>query len=210
MTNVFKLSFILAIVTLLAAYILGEIYSVTKPQIEIQKKAKTNEALKIVLPDAKVIVPIEEKVPVKDSKGNILYEKKEVLYYIGYADADSSQIAGYAFKAYGKGYSSTIEIMVGIDPGGKIKKIKIISQKETPGLGARCVESQPFDGKHWSTQQFNGKTVNDLKVNKDGGPIISITGATITSRAVTNGIRQKLQELLPKLGIAATDKTGGK
>ncbi len=211
MGNIFRLSFILAIVTLIAAWVLAEIYNITRPQIELQKQAKTRKALQIVLPEAKVVKPIVRKVPVKDSKGNTLYERSEVVYYIGYADADSTQISGYAFMAYGSGYSSIIEIMVGIDPTGKIKKIKIISQKETPGLGARCVEDPPFDGKHWSTEQFVGKTVDDLKVDKDGGKIISITGATITSRAITNAIKNKLQTLLPELGITAdaSHKIGG-
>jgi electron transport complex protein RnfG len=92
--------------------------------------------------------------------------------------------------------------MVGIDTTGRIKKIEIISQKETPGLGALSVESGPFNGKKWSTRQFTGKTIDDLKVDKDGGPIVSITGATITSRAVTNSIRDKMKELLPKLNIS--------
>jgi electron transport complex protein RnfG len=81
--------------------------------------------------------------------------------------------------------------------------IKIISQKETPGLGALCVNSEPFNGKKWSTLQFVGKGIGDLKVDKDGGPIVSITGATITSRAITNSIKDKLSTLLPELKIAS-------
>ena len=209
MTNILRLSIILAIVTAIAAFVLAEIYRITKPQIELQKQAKTRAALSLVLPSAKVIVPVKKQVPVKDSKGNVLYERTEVLYYIGYATPDTSEIVGYAFKAYGKGYSSVIETMVGIKPDGSIGKIKIISQKETPGLGARCEESKPFDGKSWSTEQFVGKTVDQLKVDKDGGNIVSITGATITSRAVTNSIRDKMQELLPQLKITAKEQIGG-
>lgn len=209
MTNILRLSIILAIVTAIAAYVLAEIYSITKPQIELQKRAKTRAALALVLPEAKVIVPVEKQVPVKDSKGNVLYKRTDVLYYIGYGDPDTTQIVGYAFKAYGKGYSSVIETMVGIKPDGSIGKIKIISQKETPGLGARCEESPPFDGKSWSTEQFVGKTIDQLKVDKDGGNIVSITGATITSRAITNSIREKMQELLPELKITAQEKIGG-
>ncbi len=206
MTNVIRLSSILAIVTIISAYILAQIYGITKPLIEEQKKAKTQEALHEVLPDSKVIVPVVQKVPVKDNDGNVLYEKDEVLYYKGFSDADTTQISGYAFLAQGSGYSSIVETMVGVTPSGVIKKIQIISQKETPGLGAKCENSGPFNGKDWSTQQFKGKTADQLKVKQDGGDIVSITGATITSRAVTNSIRQKLQELLPKLGIASKEK----
>ncbi len=209
MNNILRLSIILTIVTGIAAFILAEIYSVTKPIIELQKKAATEAALKAVLPQAKLMVPVEQSVPVKDNQGKVLYEKKEVLYYKGYANPDTTQLTGYAFEAFGSGYSSIIETMVGIDSTGHIKQIKIISQKETPGLGAKSVDSQPFHGKHWSTRQFDGKTVSQLKVDKDGGPIVSITGATITSRAVTNSIRDKMMNLLPKLGITQENKIGG-
>ncbi len=209
MTNILRLSIILTIVTAIAAFILAEIYSVTKPLIELQKKAKTEEALKIVLPNAKLLVPVTQKVPVKDSDGNVLYERSVVKYYIGYANPDTSGITGYAFEAFGSGYSSVIETMVGIDTTGVIKQIKIISQKETPGLGALSVQDGPFNGKKWSTRQFEGKTVSELKVDKDGGPIVSITGATITSRAVTNSIRSKMETILSELGIKQHDKMGG-
>ncbi len=211
MNNIFRLSFILAIVTTIAAFVLAEIYQITRPQIEIQKQAKTKDALKYVLPDAQVIVPVTQKVPVKDKAGNVLYEKEVVRYYIGYRNSDTTGVVGYAFKAFGSGYSSIIETMVSVDTSGTIKKIRIISQKETPGLGARCVEDQPVNPKkkQWTTQQFVGKTVDQLKVDKDGGPIVSITGATITSRAITNSIREKLSELLPQLKLASTENIGG-
>ncbi len=211
MNNIFRLSFILAIVTTIAAFVLAEIYQITRPQIEVQKKAKTKEALKYVLPEAQVIVPVTQKVPIKDKAGNVLYEKEVVRYYIGYRNSDTTGVIGYAFKAFGSGYSSVIETMVSVDTSGVIKKIRIISQKETPGLGARCVEDQPVNPKkkQWTTQQFTGKTVDQLKVDKDGGPIVSITGATITSRAITNSIREKMSELLPQLKLASTENVGG-
>lgn len=206
MTNIFRLSAILMIVTIVAGFVLAKIYMVTKPQIELQKMAKTEEALRIVMPDAKLIVAVERKVPVKDNRGNVLYEKSVVEYYRAYASEDTTQLIGIAFKALGNGYSSIIETMVGVEPFGKIGKIKIISQKETPGLGANCVNGGPFDGKKWTTEQFVGKTLSDLKVDKDGGPIVSITGSTITSRAVTNSIREKLKILMPVLEKLRTEK----
>ncbi len=206
MNNIFRLSVILTIVTVIAAFVLGEIYSITKPQIEIMKMAKTKEALQFVMPDARVISAVTQKVPVTDGEGHTLYEKDLVVYYRGYADPDSSQLLGYAFRAGGTGYSSVIETMVAIDTSGTIKKIRIISQKETPGLGTLAENSDPFDGKKWSTRQFEGKTMDGLKVDKDGGEIVSITGATITSRAITVSIQSQLKDLLPRLGIALENK----
>ena len=199
MSNIIRLSMVLALVTLVAAFVLAEIYSVTKPQIELQKMAKTQEALNIVLPDAEQIIPKTNKVPVKDSEGNTLYQKDVIAYYTAYSDADTSEIIGYAFKAEGNGYSSVIETMVGIDTTGLIKNIKIVSQKETPGLGDLSENDEPFTGKKWSTQQFKGKTLDALKVDKDGGEIVSITGATITSRTITNSIRDELKGMLTNI-----------
>ncbi len=199
MNNIIRLSMVLTIVTVVAAFVLAEIYSVTKPQIELQKLAKTREALHFVLPDAQHLSAVTRKVPVRDGDGVTLYEKEEIMFYEAFSDPDSQRLTGYAFKAEGSGYSSIIETMVGIDTAGVIQNIKIISQKETPGLGALAEDSDPFTGKKWSTQQFIGKTINDLKVDKDGGEIVSITGATITSRTITNSIRDELKTLLPKI-----------
>ena len=199
MTNIIRLSVVLAIVTLVAAFVLAEIYRVTKPKIELQKLAKTEEALKFVLPTANLIVPNTNKIPVKDSEGKLLYEKDVIDYYTAYADADAADIIGFAFKAEGNGYSSIIETMVGIDTTGRIKNIKIIAQKETPGLGALAENDEPFTGKKWSTQQFKAKTADGLKVDKDGGDIVSITGATITSRTITNSIRDELKIMMSKI-----------
>jgi len=199
MSNILRLSVVLAIVTVVAAFVLAEIYSVTKPLIELQKLAKIQEALQFVLPEAQLLAAVTSKVPVKDGDGITLYEKEVVMYYRAFADADSQQLIGYAFKAKGNGYSSMIETMVGIDTSGTIKNIKIISQKETPGLGALAEDSDEFTGKKWSTQQFKGKTVDQIKVDKDGGEIVSITGATITSRTIANSIRDELNVLLPQI-----------
>ena len=202
MKNILRLGIVMTIVSLLSAFLLAELYSITKPKIEIQKMAKTMEALKLVLPDAKVLVPVTKKIPVKDGEGNLLFEKDEIIYYQAYAKEDSSQLVGYAFKSVGNGYSSLIETMIGIDTAGQITRIKILSQKETPGLGTLSEDSEKFTGKKWSTQQFEGKTYEQLKVDKDGGEIVSITGATITSRAITNSIKSKLETLLPQIGIS--------
>jgi electron transport complex protein RnfG len=202
MNNILRLSVVMTIVTLLSAFLLAELYSITKPKIEIQKMAKTTDALKLVQPEAKVLVPVTQKIPVKDGEGNILFDREVIIYYRAYANDDSSQLLGYAFKCEGNGYSSIIETMVGIDTTGQIGHIKILSQKETPGLGTLSENSDPFSGKKWSTRQFEGKTSEQLKVDKDGGEIVSITGATITSRAITNSIKSKLETLLPQMGIS--------
>ena len=151
-------------------------------------------------------MPVTRKEPIKDPKGKVVAEKEIVEYYLGYKDKEHKEIVGYAIEAFGKGYSSVIETMVGVNKDGTIRKVKILSQKETPGLGARCIEDEPFKPQKpkWTTEQFIGKTVDQLKVDKDGGPIVSITGATISSRAITNSIREALQNFLKKMPSDST------
>ena len=87
-----------------------------------------------------------------------------------------------------EGYAGNIEIMVGVKPDGTVNGIEILSQAETPGLGARITEPKFKD-------QFRGKNLQnaDWKVKKDGGDFDQITGATISPRAVVKAIRMGLE-----------------
>ena len=127
-------------------------------------------------------------------------EGVDFSYWIGYLDAQKSEPGGYIFLARGNGYSSTIETMVGVDPEGKITGVKILFQQETPGLGARVEEIHHGETYPWFTSRFTGKTVSDnIRVTTDGGEIDTITGATISSRAVTDSINRGLVELYKKV-----------
>ncbi len=175
MGNILKLSFILGLITCISAGGLSMVNSFTKPLILEQKRLATQRALKIVLPGAAngVYVPFDESE----------------LYFAGYKDEAKTEISGYAYKAFGKGYSSTIETLVGVNSEGIVQKTETLFQQETPGLGTK------IEGDRFKTQLF-GKPVNTLKVDKDGGPIVSITGATISSRTVVNSIRKDYKKFL--------------
>jgi len=94
---------------------------------------------------------------------------------------------GYAFLAVGKGYGGDIDILVGLEDEATIKGITIISSRETPGLGSRIAES-PF------TDKFIGLNIDDVALRQYGGQIDSITGATISSKAVVEAIRKAAEE----------------
>ena len=74
-------------------------------------------------------------------------------------------------------------IKVGFDANGVICNTKVLSQAETPGLGAKCVEPA-------FSEQFKGfdPAQKNLAVKKDGGDVDAITASTITSRAYTDGL----------------------
>jgi RnfABCDGE-type electron transport complex G subunit len=114
-------------VTFVASVALGFVYESTKPKIDLQDKLTKESARRIALPQAACGVFVEEK-----SNG--------FVYYKGYRKADTTGFAGYVVTAAGKGYSSTIETVVGVDPSGKITGLRITNQQETPGLGTRIQE----------------------------------------------------------------------
>lgn len=182
MKLIFKLSFTLFIFCSIAAFSLAAVNKITRPRIELEIQKAINEALTTVLPNAKVIT---QK---KTAAGSV--------FYCGFATEDSTQSpAGYAFIAYGQGYSSRIRTMVGVTSDGVIDAIKILFQQETPGLGAKATETRPGESVPWFQKQFAGKSAADVKVDKDDGEIVSITGATITSRTVAQSIQKGFKEL---------------
>ena len=87
--------------------------------------------------------------------------------------------AGYAVISASNGFSGPVTVMVGITEDGIIHNTTVLSQSETPGLGAKCQTDEKF------INQFKGwdPAAKSLTVKKDGGDVDAITASTITSRA---------------------------
>ena len=188
MHNILKLSVILMIYALFAGAALALVNIKTISLIEENKLNVEEETRTQVLSDT-------------DGGFELKGEGSNFPYWIGYRDAGKKEPGGYIFVTRGNGYSSTIETMVGVDMDGKIKDAKILFQQETPGLGAKVEEIRYGETEPWFTKQFKGKTVtDDIRVIKDGGNIDAVTGATISSRAVTNSINSGLVELEKTIG----------
>ncbi|PID27883.1 MAG: hypothetical protein CSB55_07480 [Candidatus Cloacimonadota bacterium] len=170
MKDYIKLSSVLFLISAIACGILALVNNFTYPII-MENKAKEEEiARKSVLPQAE---SFEQKILGKDSEGNEFY------YYVG--KNKDNKIIGYTMAVSAPGYSSNPKTMVGLTADLKITDIKVIDQAETPGLGANCVNDD-------FPPRFRGKGKDAMKTDKDGGEIKSITGATITTRAITNSI----------------------
>lgn len=187
-----KLGFILLLIGAIASGVLALINSYTEPIIENNKLKTEEEARSLVLPQAEIFEKKSIAMERAESKPDPLKIQKETsgsnefVFYIG--KNNQQEIVGYTFVAKKYGYSSTIETMVGVNPDLSVNKIKIINQAETPGLGANC-EEESF------TSQFSQLTKAELQVDKDGGQIQSLTGATISSRAITNSIKEGLNNI---------------
>lgn len=189
MRDILKLGGILGFVTILAAAILAIVNGITQPLIEAQRVMALQEAVSLALP-----------VTSPTSIRSVPADTKEPLFFVGLDSTDSSKIAGYAFVAVGKGYSSSIRTMVGVDTSMKIVGLKVLSQSETPGLGTKVEEIKYGEKDPWFLRQLIGKLGPKLAVTKDGGEIEAITGATISSRALANSIVAGIKQL--KLNLA--------
>ncbi len=94
---------------------------------------------------------------------------------------------GYVFSGSNKGYGGDVVSMIGIDKEGNITGVKVTEQSETAGLGAKWTDSA-------YTEQFISKTADGaLAVEKDGGDVVAVAGATITSRAVTADVNNAIE-----------------
>ena len=164
MREMVRYGLVLAIICIVAAGLIAGVNSLTKDKILQQAQAEEEASLKEVLPFGASFEAIKPG--------------SEILYYKAYDE--SKNFIGIAFKASGKGYSSIIETMVGMLKDGTITAIKILSQNETPGLGARVV-----------ALDFTGQ----FKDRKDLSEVMAITGATISSKAVMDSVQKKAGEL---------------
>ena len=160
-------------ICLVCSGLLAGVYALTKAPIDAAAKAKNEAAIKEVLPDVEGIVIEEEKT--------VEFEGQTYAYNLAY-DAQG-EVVGCAINVAPVGFGGPIVIKVGFDAEGVVWNTKVLSQAETPGLGAKCVEASFAD-------QFRGFDPSErtLGVKKDGGDIDAITASTITSRAYTSGV----------------------
>lgn len=177
MKNNIRLGMILFLIAALAGLSLGAVYSITaEPIAKANATAKQNAMIEI-LPKADEF---------KDHQ--IELNDKILEVNAGYKDGE---IVGYAIKVSPKGYSGAVEIMVGVYTDGTVGGMKILSHSETPGLGANAPKPK------FSGQFVNKSTSEELAVVKGSASadnqVEAITGATITSRAVVNGVNDAVE-----------------
>jgi Na+-translocating ferredoxin:NAD+ oxidoreductase subunit G len=165
--DIMKITLNLAVVYLVGGLIIALAHAWTSP-IRYQNKVTAEEiALKSLLPEADRI----EKL------GDWKIHEKPAKYYVA---KKGDKPIGYIVQSFGKGYSSYINTLVAVDRDFRVMKVKVLDQKETPGLGDAVVEDSFID-------RLRGKDSDHLKVFKTETAeyVQAITGATISSRAVT-------------------------
>ena len=126
---------------------------------------------------------------------------KTVRYNV-YETKSDGKLAGWVTKSTGQGYADKIEVLIGFDPGmEKITGLFVLDQKETPGLGNKILEDA------WRGQFLNKSTAKALAPVKGKSSasheIDAITGATISSAAVTDIINRAVADLRQPLADKA-------
>ena len=162
----------LFVICLVCSALLAGVYALTAEPIAAAAAAKNEAAIKEVLPET--AVKIEEERTVE-------FEGASYAYNLAYDELGN--VVGCAINVAPVGFGGPIAIKVGFDINGVIWNTKVLSQAETPGLGAKCVEPAFSD-------QFKGfdASAKKLAVKKDGGDVDAITASTITSRAYADGL----------------------
>ncbi|MCM8769175.1 MAG: FMN-binding protein [Candidatus Omnitrophica bacterium] len=171
---------ILVVVTLTAGFLLSQVYAVASPRIEEQKRKEKENLCQEIFPEGKKM----EDVQVGQLPVTIVYDQAGVKL-------------GQIVQNRVTGYGGEIFLLVGVDTEGKIRKVKVLQHNETPGLGARVAQGSFL-------KQFDQLTLEQLylKTERPEGKIDAISGATISSRAIAEGVRKALNLLAP------TEKSG--
>ena len=159
-------------ICIVCSSLLAGVYALTKEPIDAAAKAKNEAAIKEVLPPSAAAIEEERTVD---------FEGASYTYNLAYDEQGNT--VGCAINVAPVGFGGPIAIKVGFDVNGVIWNTKVLSQAETPGLGAKCVEPSFAD-------QFKGfdPAAKKLAVKKDGGDVDAITASTITSRAYADGL----------------------
>lgn len=168
---ILRITFVLLAIAVVVAGLLAVVNRITEPVIQAATEAKTQAAIAQVLP------------------GGYDTQIADFTDETGLVSKVYKGQNGYALEVNPIGFDNTISMMVGVDNDGKVLGISIISHTESAGLGA-VAASKNSAGQAFR-DQFVGAS-GSVSVSKDGGQIDAITNATITSRAVCDGVNAAL------------------
>lgn len=186
MNQIIKNTIILFAITLIAGFCLGAVHDVTLEPIAQAQEAAATATYQEVYPDAASFARTDEMTAA------LAAAAEEITAQYGSVTVDDAQqaldgsgnVIGYLITSTSpEGYGGNVQIAVGITAEGTLTGIGFLSISETPGLGMNAQEPAFKD-------QFMGKAAQTFEVTKTGAmadnQIQAISGATITSTAVTN------------------------
>ncbi len=175
---ILRLTVTLLVICAVVALALAGVNAITSPLIAASKEAKTQEAIATVLPGCTAV----EEISFTDTSGMVTKAYR--------ADMTNTFGFGYAVEVAPNGFGGAVTMIVGITPDGKVVGISITSHAETPGLGA--VSAANTDKGVSFREQFQGLTAG-ITIGDGENQIDALSGATITSQAIVDGVNAALQ-----------------
>ena len=184
-----KDALVLFAITLVSGLCLGFVYDITKGPIEQATIDKNNRTYQEVLSSASSFTEVEgsvEKIAELAASGELAGFGGVAIESVLEGTDASGAAVGYVINSLSNdSYGGAVKISVGFDADGTITGVGIREINDTPGLGLKAKEPKFKD-------QYIGKNVNTLVVTKTGASaeneIDAISGATVTSNAVTNAV----------------------
>lgn len=165
MKYILRLMLTLLLITAVVAGLLAFVNELTAGRIDELTRQKAEQAMREVLP-AQDYTPLDAALPQ------------------GVTAAYRAGDAGYVVRVAPNGFGGAIDLMVGVKADGTVNGVAVIAHSETASLGANCTREE------FRAQYVGG--AGPFAVGQDGGTIEALTGATVTSRAVTDGVNAAL------------------
>ena len=198
MNNIVKNTLILTAITVVSGLLLGVVYGITKEPIAQAQENTKQEAYRTVLSDASEFETVEFDA---DTAASLLSENgytSDVITEIAEGTDASGETVGYVISVQSsEAYDGSLSLSVGIASDGTVKGIEMLEISETAGLGMKADEAEFKD-------QFKDKKVEKFTYTKSGESgddmIDAISGATITTNAVTNAVDAALVYYQNELG----------
>jgi len=178
MKEISKLGLILLLICAVAAALLSLAYDFTIDKIVAQREITSQLSRQEVLPDADSFEIIEA-----DLLDKVKLENELVVEV--YKGLSGGTLVGYTVKTLPGGFGGSVEVITGISSDGEVTGMRVGNHQETPGLGANATLPD-FYGQYAGKSTESELTV--VKAGASGNEIQAISGATITSKAVTKGV----------------------
>lgn len=184
---IIKLTVTLLLTCMVVAACLGGVNAITEEKIWAINMADTIAAMKAVVPDPdnttfSTALPLTDEMTA--AAGSVTLDSVYEAQVNGAA-------AGYAIKVIASGSQGKIEMVVGVDAEGAVTGVSIVSNSETAGIGSKVMENLPTASGVGVLSQFEGKSAADGTLAV-GDNVEAISGATVSSRGVTNGVNAAL------------------
>lgn len=160
-------------ICLVCAALLGMVYFFTEAPIADAAAKKQAQAISAVLPACDKIEEVSEGV---------------------FKGTTAGKLVGYAIKTSEGGFGGAVNIITGITAEGVIYNVAVLSQSETPGLGAKCTE--PLFADQFKNLNPKGGSLRVIKKGEaeGDGTVNAISAATITSKAFTKAVNKALEQ----------------